>query len=114
MIMQPWKTISRRVVLEQPPFLTVEEHEVELPDGRVIPDWPWIITPNFINVVAVTTEGKCLLFRQGKYALDDLSLAPVGGYLESGEEPLSAARRELLEETGYTATGWTDLGRYTM
>ncbi len=68
--MQPWKTISRRVVLEQPPFLTVENHEVELPDGRVIPDWSWVITPDFVNVVAITDQNKFLCFRQMKYGIE--------------------------------------------
>jgi ADP-ribose pyrophosphatase len=36
----------------------------------------------------------------------------VGGYLEPGEEPLAAARRELLEETGHTAAEWVHLGRF--
>jgi ADP-ribose pyrophosphatase len=41
-----------------------------------------------------------------------LSLAVVGGYLDPGETPLAAAQRELLEETGYEAADWIDLGHY--
>lgn len=110
--MQQWKTLSRHVVLEHSKYLTVENHEVELPDGRVIPDWPWIITPDFVNVLAVTDEGKFVCFRQTKYAVDGTSLAPVGGYMEPGEDPLAAAKRELLEEAGCEASDWTDLGQY--
>ncbi len=84
----------------------------ELPDGRVIEQWPWIITPDFINVVAVTEAGEFLCFQQVKYAVEGEALATVGGYLEPGEEPLAAARRELLEETGYEASEWIELGQY--
>jgi len=112
--MQQWKTLSRHVILEHSKYLTVENHEVELPDGRVIPDWPWIITPDFVIVVAVTEEDKFVCFRQTKYAVDGTTLAPVGGYLEPGEDPLAAAKRELLEETGCEASDWIDLGRYRM
>jgi ADP-ribose pyrophosphatase len=41
-------------------------------------------------------------------------LAPVGGYLEPGEDPLAAAQRELLEESGCIAADWFDLGRYAV
>lgn len=110
--MQQWKTLSRNIILAHSKYLTVENHEVELPDGRVITDWPWIITPDFVNVLAVTDEGKFVCFRQTKYGVDGISLAPVGGYLEPGEDPLAAAKRELLEEAGCEASDWTDLGRY--
>jgi ADP-ribose pyrophosphatase len=110
--MQAWKTRDRQVVLHQPPYLSVENHTVELPDGRLIENWAWLVTPDFINVVAVTEEGSWLLFRQTKYAVQGTSLAPVGGYLEPGEDPLAAAQRELLEETGYAADEWLALGSF--
>ena len=110
--MVQWKTLSKKVILQGNRFLTVENHTVELPDGRIIPDWQWIITPDFVNVVAITEDERFLCFRQTKYAVQGTSLAPVGGYMEPGEEPLKAARRELLEETGYEAGTWTALGSF--
>jgi ADP-ribose pyrophosphatase len=110
--MDSWKTLSRETVLDRGKFLRVEDHTVQLPDGRIIEQWPWIITPDFINVVAVTEAGEFLCFHQVKYAIEGEALAPIGGYLEPGEEPLPAAQRELLEETGYEASEWIDLGRY--
>ena len=108
--MQPWKTLTKRVVCQPNRFLTVELHEVELPDGRRIPDWPWLITPDYANVLARTTDGRFLCFRQVKYAVKGVSLAPIGGFLEPGEDPLRGAQRELLEETGYAANEWHDIG----
>jgi ADP-ribose pyrophosphatase len=108
--MQSWKTLARTPVLHNGKFLTVEMHRVELPDGRTIDDWPWLIMPDYVNVVAVTEAGDFLCFRQTKYAVAGTSLAVVGGYLE----PLAAAQRELLEETGYTAPDWIALGNYAV
>lgn len=110
--MQPLKTIARETILERPPFLIVENHRVEFPDGRVIPNWTWIVAPDYVNVVAITDENTFLCFRQTKYGIDGTSLAPIGGYIEPDETPLMAAQRELREETGYEALEWIDLGQY--
>jgi len=110
--MQPWKTRSRRKILDCGRFLAVEMHEVELPNGRLITDWPWVITPDYVLVIPQVENGDFLVFRQTKYAVQGISLAPVGGYLEPGEQPLQAAQRELLEEMGYQAEDWIDLGSY--
>ena len=110
--MKPWKTLNKKLIYNQPPWLAIELHEVELPDGRVIPDWPWVTTPDYINVVVEMVSGEFLCFRQVKYGLSGPILALVGGYLEPGEEPLTAAKRELREETGCEANEWTSLGHY--
>ncbi len=114
--MQPWQTLARRRVLQagNGRFLSVEYHTVQLPDGRIIVVWPGVDTPSFVNVVAETEEGRFLCFRQSKYAVEGISLAIPGGYLEPDEEPLAAVQRELLEETGDAAAEWTFLGRYVV
>jgi len=110
--MKSWKTLSRKTVLPWNEFLTVESHDIQLPDGSVIERWPWVVTPDFVNVMAITPAQRFVMFEQVKYGFDGISLAPVGGYIEAGEEPLNAAKRELLEETGFQADPWTSLGTF--
>ena len=112
--MRPWKTLSRTLLLDHGKYLVVENHAVELPDGRTITDWPWVITPDFVIVCAVTSDHRFVCLRQTKYGIEGTSLAPIGGYIEPGEDPLSAAQRELLEEGGYRAERWILLGEYTV
>jgi ADP-ribose pyrophosphatase len=114
--MQLWQTLARRPVLQAGDgrFLSVEYHTVQLPDGHIIDEWPWLDTPSFVNVVAETTDGRFICFRQTKYAAEGVTLAIPGGYLEPNEEPLDAVQRELLEETGYAAGEWIFLGRYVV
>lgn len=110
--MRSWKTLSRHTILDHSRFLRVESHSILLPDGTHIDDWPWIITPDFVTVIVVNTQGNFVLFRQTKYSVEGVSLAPAGGYIEPGEDPQVAAQRELSEELGYTAASWVHLGSY--
>jgi ADP-ribose pyrophosphatase len=112
--LRPWETLSKEVILNPNKFLTVENHVIRLPDGQIIPDWSWLIIPSAVIVLAMTQDGKYLCFRQVKYAVEGITLAPVGGMLEPGEEPLSAAKRELLEETGFMASDWVNFGSYIL
>jgi ADP-ribose pyrophosphatase len=111
---EPWKTLSRKTMLDLGKFLKVENHVVELPDGRIIDDWSWVIIPDYVNVVALTIDKKFICFRQVKYAVEGTSLAIVGGIIEPNESPLEAAKRELMEETGYEAGRWISLGEYSV
>jgi ADP-ribose pyrophosphatase len=109
-----WETVSKKTILKHSKFLTVENHVIKLPGGQVISDWPWIIIPSAAIVLAVTENDEFLCFRQTKYAVEGTTLAPVGGMLEPDEKPMDAAKRELLEETGYESAQWVSLGNYIL
>ena len=109
-----WETVSRKTLLQPTKFLTVESHVVKLPDGQIIPDWAWLIIPSAVIVLAMTEDQKFLCFRQTKYAIEGTALAPVGGMLEPDETPIDAAKRELLEEMGYEAPDWINLGSHIL
>lgn len=111
--MKLWTTLSRTTILDHSKYLRVEDHRVQLPDGRVIDNWPWVITPDYVNVIAQTPNDTFVCFQQTKYATG-ITLAAVGGYIEPDEDALLAAQRELLEETGYAANEWIALGQYTV
>jgi ADP-ribose pyrophosphatase len=111
-VMKPWKTLSRNTILDHSRFLKVEDHSVQLPDGKILDHWPWIISPDFVLVMPISPRGTFYLFHQVKYAVSGTSLAPVGGYLEPGEDPLSAAKREVREEMGCVADEWVHLGSF--
>lgn len=107
-----WKTLSKKTLLDLGKFLKVESHEVQLPDGTIIPDWSWLIGPSAAIVLAETADKKYLCFHQVRYAIAGETLACIGGHVDKGEDPLTAAKRELLEETGYEAEEWICLGEY--
>jgi 8-oxo-dGTP pyrophosphatase MutT (NUDIX family) len=55
---------------------------------------------NAVNILVQTAEGKFIIFEQEKYAIPGKTLSPVGGFIDVGESPLTAAKREVLEELG--------------
>ncbi|MBN1772497.1 MAG: NUDIX hydrolase [Deltaproteobacteria bacterium] len=65
---------------------------------------------DWVNVVALTDDGRVLLIRQFRAGTRSVTLEIPGGLVEPGESPLAAARRELREETGYEAPTWRPLG----
>jgi 8-oxo-dGTP pyrophosphatase MutT (NUDIX family) len=67
-------------------------------------------TPEWVNVVALTPERRVIVVRQYRFGSASVTTEIPGGVIDRGEPHGDAARRELAEETGYTAERWTYLG----
>ncbi|NNE08464.1 MAG: NUDIX hydrolase [Gemmatimonadetes bacterium] len=65
---------------------------------------------DWVNVVAVTPEGRFVLVRQYRHGTGEYTVEIAGGGVDRGESPEAAARRELEEETGYVTEDWDLLG----
>lgn len=97
-----WKTIKRSTVY-QDKWIHLEASQCELPNGRMIEPFYVTHTGDFALIVAVTREGEILLERQYRHGVGRVLTEVPAGAIEPGELPETAARRELLEETGYEA-----------
>lgn len=73
------------------------------PDGGELHDFFVLEAPDWVQVVPVTTEGYVVMVEQYRPGRREITLEFPAGMLEAGEDPESAARRELEEETGYLA-----------
>jgi 8-oxo-dGTP pyrophosphatase MutT (NUDIX family) len=107
--MKPWRILKRQLLIDRR-WLRVYEEQAELPNGCIIEDFHLIETPPWVAVVAVTAAGELVLVDQYRRGLDGVSRELPAGVIEPQEAPLEAARRELLEETGYAAETWVPLG----
>ena len=103
-----WKTLSSEYLIKRP-WLTARRDKVQLPDGRILDEYYVLEYPTWVNVIAITKEGDMVLVRQYRHALGRTNFELVAGVLEKGEDPLVAAQRELLEETGYSCGEWKEL-----
>ena len=106
---KPWK-VRKREYLSREFWYTVRVDEVELPTGAVIPKY-WVSEYRpWVNVVAITKHDEVVLVRQYRHGLEQVHFEIPAGTTDPGETSQEgAARRELLEETGYGGGRWSPL-----
>ena len=100
-----WETVSSEYLFRRP-WLTVRHDQVRLPDGRINPEFYVLEYPDWINVIAITTDGLFVMERQYRHGLQWTGYEICAGVCEKGETPLEAAQRELHEETGFGGGEW--------
>ncbi len=103
--MEKWKTLDSEYIIRRP-WLTARRDRLLMPDGTIHPEYYVLEYPSWVNVIAIDREGRFVMVRQYRHGLDDIFTELVAGVAEDGESPLEAARRELLEETGYGGGDW--------
>jgi 8-oxo-dGTP pyrophosphatase MutT (NUDIX family) len=109
--MQPWQTLASRPLLDRHPWLTVWEEDVRLPDGTVIRGYLRTLARDYSMIFALLPDGTVPLVCQYKHGPERASRDLPAGYLDGPDEsPLTAAQRELREETGLVAERWQPLG----
>ncbi len=100
-----WEILDSEYLFRRP-WLTARRDKVKLPDGRINPEYYVLEYPDWVNVIAITDEGEFVMVEQFRHGLRDYFTELVAGVIEEGEKPLEAAKRELLEETGYSGGKW--------
>jgi ADP-ribose pyrophosphatase len=105
MVIKPWKTLETKSLH---PNIRVDT--CELPNGQVIT--PHILDyDDEIMVFALTKDQQVVLIKQYRHGIQDVILEFPGGSVDQGETPLEAAKRELMEETGYAGDRFIALGQ---
>ena len=104
------RILDRRLAWESP-YVDVVEKDVDLGGPRGVETFWSVRTGGYAAIVAVTQEGLIPLVRQYRPAVEAYVLELPSGAIDAGEAPDAAARRELLEETGYEARELAFLGQ---
>ncbi len=108
--MDKWKTTSSKKLVDTR-WVKVRKDAVELPNGQHIEDFYAITINEAAAIVALDDNENIILKKEYRYCYErDLIEVPAGGF-EKGEDGLTVAKRELLEETGYISDEWQFIGK---
>lgn len=100
-----WEILESEYLIRRP-WLTARRDHVRLPDGVENKEYYVLEYPDWVNVIAITVDGKFVMERQYRHGLQWTGYEICAGVCESGENPLEAAKRELWEETGFGGGEW--------
>ncbi len=109
-----WEVLSSDELFSHP-YFRFRKDRCALPDERIMPAYYVMEFVDWVNVVALTDDGKIVLVNQYRHAAKRRFYEFPGGTQDPDnkeETPESAARRELLEETGYAVNRLTYLGHH--
>jgi ADP-ribose pyrophosphatase len=104
-----WKRKSRKELVRDQ-WISLYADECELPGGHVVAPFYVLEEKDWVHIIAVNADGAILLTRLYRYPADWLGWELPCGGIDGAEDPLSAAKRELKEETGYVAAQWQQIG----
>lgn len=115
-MMDEWNNLHEEMTASEEIFRGHVVHlfrdTVRLPNGKSAPR-ETVRHVGAVCVVPMTDDGRVIVERQFRYPLNEIITEIPAGKLDSkAEDRLAAAKRELAEETGYTAEEWIDLGDY--
>lgn len=103
---KPWKVLRSEYLFRRP-WLTARKDCVQLPSGVINEEYYVLEYPTWIKVIALTPEGKMVMIRQYRHGLGRTCYELVAGVMDPTDAtPEEAARRELMEETGYGGGCW--------
>lgn len=104
MTIKPWKILETNY-----PFPWIRVDKCELANGNLL-DATTFQFRSWANIVALTKDNEVVLVKQYRHGIGDVLLEFPGGVVESGEDPVIGAERELVEETGYKASHFIQIG----
>lgn len=99
-MIEKWTTLASKYIIQRP-WATLRVDKMQLPNGVIKDEYYVLEYPTWVNMIGVTEENTILFVKQYRHGAQQVFVELPAGVVEEGEDPEVAARRELLEETGY-------------
>lgn len=106
-----WTVLKSRYAIDDPPWLRLRIDTCRLPNGKQIENFYVYEHSTWACIVAITFDQQVVLVRQYRHGIGRVIHEFPGGAVDRDEPVLEAARRELLEETGYGGGEWVETGQ---
>jgi ADP-ribose pyrophosphatase YjhB (NUDIX family) len=105
-----WKILSSEY-LSKHPYFTARKDRCETPEGKIVEEYFVVELPVSVCAVAITKEREVLMVKQYRHPIEESILEIPGGFVDANESPEDAISRELMEETGYSFSHFSELGK---
>ena len=102
---EKWRRVSSKTLTQCPMFSVKENRFVRGGNDKSVPFYI-VEVPDWVNIIALTDKSEIILIKQYRQGIEEMIIEIPSGVMDKGEDPEAAARRELLEETGYEAAEW--------
>lgn len=106
---EKWK-LQKSTPLNNYKIFSTKRKSAVSPKDSTTYDFYVMDAPDWVNIIPVTPAGEIVLIKQFRHGTEEITLEIPGGMIDPGESPAGCARRELLEETGFTSTRWEQIG----
>lgn len=103
-------TLLQRTLVFEESIVKIQRDQLQLDHHPPYTYYTLVTPPHAVVILASTEEGAYLLTEEYRHPTGHILLSCPGGFMDAGEDPLEAAQRELLEETGFQAQSFTLIG----
>ena len=111
-MIKKWRILESKNIFSSP-FIILKEERLERSDGKIVYPYYAIERPDVVYIAALTENDEVVLVNQYKNGIQEVIWELPAGFIDRNESPSDAAKRELLEETGYTASKFILLGQFS-